>query len=81
MAQSVQAEADSEAALNFPAKQAATDAPRSVNPALARQSSNSSEPCDDTALLLGQPVQVAAPVAALYVFAKHAVGVPPFGPV
>ena len=31
--------------------------------------------------LVKQPVQVAAPVAALYVFAEHAVGVPPFGPV
>ena len=81
MAQFVQAAADSDAALNVPAKQPATDAPRSVNPALARQSSSSSEPCDDTALLLGQPVQVAAPVEALYVFAEHAVGVPPFGPV
>ena len=31
--------------------------------------------------LIGQLVQVAAPVEVLYVFAEHAVGVPPFGPV
>ena len=31
--------------------------------------------------LVAQPVQVAAPVEALYVFAKHAVKAPPSGPV